>query len=70
MQLLTKALSSDKVTSLGFARSNDIQPDIFILDEVLSVGDESFKYKCQKRSDEFWKSHVMVLVVYHYHGFY
>ena len=43
----------------------DIQPDILILDEVLSVGDESFKNKCQRRIDKFWDSHVTILVVSH-----
>jgi len=31
----------------------------------LSVGDESFKNKCQKRIDKFWESHVTILVVSH-----
>jgi ABC-type polysaccharide/polyol phosphate transport system ATPase subunit len=48
-----------------FAIATDIQPDILILDEVLSVGDESFKNKCQRRIDKFWESHVTILVVSH-----
>ncbi|MGB2926082.1 MAG: ABC transporter ATP-binding protein [Limnothrix sp.] len=60
-----KGLSSGMVARLGFAIATDIQPDILILDEVLSVGDESFKNKCQKRLDTFWKSHVTILVVSH-----
>lgn len=60
-----KGLSSGMVARLGFAIATDIQPDILILDEVLSVGDESFKHKCQKRMDKFWESHVTIIMVSH-----
>ena len=51
-----KALSSGMSARLGFAIATDVQPDILILDEVLSVGDESFKHKCQQRLDKFWEA--------------
>ncbi|MFN5564891.1 MAG: ABC transporter ATP-binding protein [Pseudanabaena sp.] len=60
-----KGLSSGMVARLGFAIATDVKPDILILDEVLSVGDESFRNKCQKRMDGFWDSHVSILVVSH-----
>lgn len=60
-----KALSSGMVTRLGFAIATDVQPDILILDEVLSVGDESFKNKCKARMDQFWHDNATVLVVSH-----
>jgi ABC-2 type transport system ATP-binding protein len=60
-----KGLSSGMVARLGFAIATDIQPEILILDEVLSVGDESFRHKCQRRIDQFWDSHVTILVVSH-----
>jgi len=60
-----KALSSGMVARLGFAIATDVQPDILILDEVLSVGDESFKNKCQQRIDKFWDEKATVLVVSH-----
>ncbi|MCA2734304.1 MAG: ABC transporter ATP-binding protein [Pseudanabaena sp. M135S2SP2A07QC] len=60
-----KGLSSGMVARLAFAIATDVQPDILILDEVLSVGDESFKNKCKKRLDKFWDSHVTILVVSH-----
>ena len=53
------------VARLGFAIATDVKPDILILDEVLSVGDESFRNKCQKRMDGFWDSHVTIIVVSH-----
>lgn len=60
-----KALSSGMVARLGFAIATDVQPDILILDEVLSVGDESFKNKCKQRIDKFWQGDATVLVVSH-----
>lgn len=60
-----KGLSSGMTARLGFAIATDIQPDILILDEVLSVGDESFKYKCQKRMDSFWQEDITILLVSH-----
>lgn len=60
-----KSLSSGMSARLGFAIATDVQPDILILDEVLSVGDESFKHKCQKRIDKLWDHHTTILVVSH-----
>lgn len=60
-----KALSSGMVARLGFAIATDVQPDILILDEVLSVGDESFKNKCKQRIEKFWNANATVLVVSH-----
>jgi ABC-2 type transport system ATP-binding protein len=60
-----KGLSSGMVARLGFAIATDVQPDILILDEVLSVGDQSFKNKCQHRIDKFLNGETTVLVVSH-----
>ncbi|GBF81619.1 ABC transporter ATP-binding protein [Aphanothece sacrum] len=60
-----KALSSGMGARLGFAIATDVEPDILILDEVLSVGDESFKNKCQKRMDKLWGHNTTILVVSH-----
>lgn len=60
-----KALSSGMVARLGFAIATDVQPDILILDEVLSVGDESFKQKCKQRMEQLWDGHATVLMVSH-----
>ncbi|MBD2292155.1 ABC transporter ATP-binding protein [Anabaena sphaerica FACHB-251] len=64
-----KGLSSGMVARLGFSIATDVQPDILILDEVLSVGDESFKNKCQQRIERFWDAEATVLVVSHDLGF-
>ena len=60
-----KGLSSGMVARLGFAIATDVQPDILILDEVLSVGDERFKNKCKQRIEKFWDLNATVLVVSH-----
>jgi ABC-type polysaccharide/polyol phosphate transport system ATPase subunit len=60
-----KGLSSGMVARLGFAIATDVQPDILILDEVLSVGDRSFRNKCQHRIDDFLTGDTTVLVVSH-----
>jgi len=60
-----KALSSGMVARLGFAIATDVQPDILILDEVLAVGDESFKNKCKRRIEKFWEVDATVVVVSH-----
>lgn len=60
-----KSLSSGMTARLGFAVATDVKPDILILDEVLSVGDASFKNKSKQRMEEFWQDHVTVLLVSH-----
>ncbi len=60
-----KALSSGMMARLGFAIATDVDPDILILDEVLSVGDESFKYKSQQRMNRLWDNNKTILVVSH-----
>ena len=60
-----KGLSSGMAARLGFAIATDTKPDILILDEVLSVGDASFRNKCNQRMKSFWQDRVTVLLVSH-----
>ena len=60
-----RALSSGMVARLGFAIATDTHPDILMLDEVLSVGDEAFRNKSRRRIEGLWHDHVTVLVVSH-----
>ena len=60
-----KGLSSGMTARLGFAIATDVSPDILILDEVLSVGDVSFKNKCSQRMQDFWRDDVTILLVSH-----
>jgi ABC-type polysaccharide/polyol phosphate transport system ATPase subunit len=60
-----KALSSGMVARLGFAVATEVRPDILILDEVLSVGDEAFRRKSWERLKRFWDEHSTILYVSH-----
>lgn len=50
---------------LGFAIATDVKPDVLLLDEIMSVGDEEFKARCNSRIDSFRKAGATVVVVSH-----
>lgn len=60
-----RTYSSGMVARLGFAVATAWQPEILILDEVLAVGDEGFKLKCQARMQAFRSSGTTTLLVTH-----
>ena len=60
-----RTYSSGMIARLGFAVATTWKPEILILDEVLSVGDEAFQLKCQKRMEGFRKERVTSLLVTH-----
>jgi ABC-type polysaccharide/polyol phosphate transport system ATPase subunit len=50
---------------LGFAVATAHVPEILILDEILSVGDEAFQRKCNNRMKSFQQAGTTVLMVSH-----
>ena len=60
-----RTYSSGMYVRLGFAVATAIRPDILIIDEVLAVGDEQFKIKCQKKIDEYKAAGTTILLVAH-----
>jgi ABC-type polysaccharide/polyol phosphate transport system ATPase subunit/SAM-dependent methyltransferase len=60
-----RTYSTGMAVRLGFAVATARRPDILIVDEVLSVGDERFRQKCAARMDGFRKSGTTVLLVTH-----
>ena len=58
-------LSAGMTARLGFAVATEVEPDIVMLDEVLSVGDEAFRKKSRRRIDGFMARGVTTLVVSH-----
>jgi len=60
-----RTYSSGMWARLGFSVAIDVNPDILILDEILSVGDESFQRKCLNRIDQIIKGNATILFVSH-----
>lgn len=60
-----RVFSSGMIARLGFAIATDIEPQIVLLDEVLSVGDESFRNKSRRRLESLWRDHVTVIAASH-----
>src|ERR1051325_10026495 len=60
-----RTYSSGMIARLGFSVSTTWKPDILILDEVLSVGDEAFRFKCQLRMKKYRDEGATTLLVTH-----
>lgn len=60
-----KTYSSGMFARLAFACAINVDPDVLIVDEVLSVGDMSFQLKCFKKFEQFKKSGKTILFVTH-----
>ena len=60
-----RAYSSGMVARLAFATATDETPDLLLIDEILSVGDEDFREKSAARTLEMMNSGCAVLLVSH-----
>lgn len=60
-----KNYSSGMKARLGFSIATVVEPDILILDEVLSVGDAKFRKKSEKKIMDMFDKGITVLFVSH-----
>jgi ABC-type polysaccharide/polyol phosphate transport system ATPase subunit len=61
----TRSYSSGMLARLGFSVATDIQPEVLVVDEVLSVGDAAFQEKSKHRMLKLIDNGAAVLFVSH-----
>ncbi len=60
-----KTLSSGMAGRVGFGFTTSLNPQILLMDETLGVGDEDFRKKATRKSEEFMKRGETVLLSTH-----
>ncbi len=60
-----KHYSSGMAARLGFAVAINVDPDVLLIDEVLSVGDEAFQERCLEEIHRFHRAGKTLLLVSH-----
>ncbi len=60
-----KNFSSGMLARLGFSIATISQPDILIVDEILSVGDLAFQKKCEKKIAKMIENDTTIILVSH-----
>jgi ABC-2 type transport system ATP-binding protein len=65
MENQVKFYSSGMLVRLGFSVAVHVDPEIFLIDEVLAVGDESFQRRCLERVRRFQEEGRTIVLVSH-----
>jgi len=65
MDIPVKNYSTGMYTRLAFAVAISVDPEILLIDEVLSVGDESFQMRCHQRIGELRSEGRTIVLVSH-----
>jgi ABC-type polysaccharide/polyol phosphate transport system ATPase subunit len=60
-----RTYSTGMAARLAFAVATDVDPDVLLVDEALSVGDERFRSKCRERMEGFRERGRTFLLVSH-----
>ena len=60
-----RTYSTGMTARLAFSVATDVDPDILLVDETLSVGDERFQMKCRDRMESFRRAGKTVILVSH-----
>jgi ABC-type polysaccharide/polyol phosphate transport system ATPase subunit len=60
-----KWYSSGMYVRLGFAVAAHLEPEILLVDEVLSVGDERFQARCLDRVEELRRAGTTIIIISH-----
>ncbi|WP_321865205.1 ABC transporter ATP-binding protein [Paraburkholderia tropica] len=63
-----RTYSSGMTLRLAFSISTVIKPEILLMDEWMSVGDDHFKHKAEERLEQFVSDAGMLVIATHDHG--
>ncbi len=65
MEMEMRHYSSGMRARLGFSVAVELRPNVLFIDEVLSVGDEEFRRKCDIKFREFIEAGTTIVLVSH-----
>jgi lipopolysaccharide transport system ATP-binding protein len=60
-----RTYSTGMIARLGFSIAVHLDPEVLLIDEILSVGDLHFQLKCNDKIDEFKREQVTIVLVSH-----
>lgn len=60
-----RTYSTGMMARLGFSIAVHLEPEVLLIDEILSVGDLHFQFKCNDKIDAFRRRQVTMVIVSH-----